>query len=406
MKIRIISLNCRSGINKKRKLEKLKHYLKEEDWQIAFLQETSKINERTQSILSTSLDVKILHYPHTDTKPGTGTAILVHSSLVDNILECNHLNGGRLIDLKITLNNEPFNLINAYINTRPAEKKKDLIILDKLIKGITNNIIIGGDFNCITEPTQRTGHTDQCKIDKEFVNLINTNYLIDTSNLFSKQGPTYIGQKSCSLLDRFLVSEKNICKSLSHKICPFSDHIMIILQLFSSETPKTSNKGYWKLNTELLNHTCIVDNIKHIWQEWRLIKNSFSRIQDWWDKGKEKIKKYLIKEGIQRAKSRNKEETEFYQLLTNELKSQNPNFPLINDLKQRLHEILTYKIEGVKVRSREILLPAEEKGSKNFYNIEIKNVIKEYIGSIKVAGREIVKGEDIKKEIELLYRSI
>ena len=81
------------------------------------------------------------------------------------------------------------------------------------------------------------------------------------------------------------------------------------------------------------------------------------------------IKQYLIKVGIKHAKLRRQAKEKIENDLIEATSQTILNFNKINELKKLLNEQMEYEIEGSKIRSRQILLPNEEKGSKGFQSI-------------------------------------
>ena len=403
---RIITLNCRSGINSKTKLRKLIQYLKENLWHVALLQETSSISNKNKDIISKELEANIYHYSETPGKAGTGTATLIKNNICSENPECNYVNGGRFTDIRIKLNNNYFNIINVYINTKKGAKIQDFKLLDEYIKKIQNHIIIGGDFNSITEKGQRGGNIEHRTTDKELIDLIQNNYLYDGSKEFSHNKPTYIGPNNAAILDRFLYSDNNIIKEYNTVLCPFSDHQMVTIDLFNKIKCK-KHKSYWKLNNSLLEDNRNIVTIKTYWEEWRLMKGNFKSISNWWEKGKKKIKEIFIEIGKRKAKQERDKMKELNKRIEQEMERGEINYELINNLRKELNELLEIKIEGARVRSRQLLLPEEEKGSKNFYNLEAKNIQQGAITSIlNEENKEIIDPNLIKEEIYNFYEKL
>ena len=122
--MRIISLNCRAGINNKDKLKKLIYYLQQHPWHIALLQETSKINAKAWDKISRALNVKILQDPNTQGKPGTGTATLIKDNILNKVVSHSFLHNTRTIEIIIEEDNQKYHILNTYIHTKNNEKHK------------------------------------------------------------------------------------------------------------------------------------------------------------------------------------------------------------------------------------------------------------------------------------------
>ena len=89
------------------------------------------------------------------------------------------------------------------------------IVEERIKKAIKNKdrIIIGGDFNGVTEISQRTGTIiDQRKQDAALINFLQQGNLVDLPTAMNCNEHTYIGKASTAMLDRFVAS-KNIIYS-------------------------------------------------------------------------------------------------------------------------------------------------------------------------------------------------
>ena len=76
-----------------------------------------------------------------------------------------------------------------------------------------------------------------------------------------------------------------------NKICPHSDHNMIILNMFNQrEIIDKKIFRVWKLNNSLLDRDTI-DKLAIFWEEWRYSLENFSSTMDWYLTGKEKVRK-------------------------------------------------------------------------------------------------------------------
>ena len=79
----------------------------------------------------------------------------------------------------------------------------------------------------------------------------------------------------------------------------------------------------------------------------------------------------------------------------------------MKNCKSEINKIINYRIEGMKVRSRELTLPNEEKGSRDFYNIDTMKKKQENIDCIvNEQNIEISEGSVIKQEIFKFYKDL
>ena len=82
----------------------------------------------------------------------------------------------------------------------------------------------------------------------------------------------------------------NSCEILP---CPFSDHAAVSLNCALPE-PIPRGPGRWKLNTSTLRDPSFRSLIVDFWSFWKQSKRFIRSIQEWWDKGKGRIKGLAI----------------------------------------------------------------------------------------------------------------
>ena len=75
--------------------------------------------------------------------------------------------------------------------------------------------------------------------------------------------------------------------------CPFSDHAAVTL-LCALPDPIPRGPGRWKLNASILQDPSFRSLIVDFWAVWKRRKASFLSIQEWWDRGKGRIKGLAI----------------------------------------------------------------------------------------------------------------
>lgn len=335
------------------------------------------------SDIENKLQCQVYHYTDDKISKCIGVAFLIKHRNKENIKDIKFsdiIGKGRLIKAELKLNNKNIVIYNLYGNVNKQMKITQWNKLSKMIEKDRPKydiLIIAGDFNSTLSPNDRMGGTwAKEPIDYNLINLMERNGLSDVSTILNKDTHTFIGPYGTSLLDRFLINDngKIHIKEYNNIICEFSDHNSIHLKLFhvTQSFKKPNHNKHWKLNSTLLDDFNIRDQIEYIWAEWRQFEDNFENKIDWYLLGKRKIKKFLIKQGIIKARKINNEEnqikSELNQLLTNKI----DNTERILQLKNKLNKILEYKIEGIKIRTQETTMPNEEKGSKQFYNIEMK----------------------------------
>ena len=110
--------------------------------------------------------------------------------------------------------------------------------------------------------------------------------------------------------------------------------------------------------------------------------------------------------GIRKAKEKRNKKDELQKKIKEHINKKEPDNKQINEYKKELDRILNYELEGARIRSRKLLLPGEEQGSKDFFALEIKNKKTESIESLLKDNREIYKENEIKEEIFQYYKEL
>ena len=405
--IGVITLNCRSGINTRLKLEKIIYFLNCYNWQIALLQETSKLNDESKEKMSEGLQAFVIQNPVTPNSPGCGVATLIKRDLLPHLHSYSYILMDRGISSLVELRGEVFNIINVYIHTGEKEKKDDFTALSEAVQG-ERRVIIGGDLNSISQVSQRISNSENVRVDTPLVEFIRHRDLIDLPVVFNKHEPTYFGKAGAAMLDRFLAHSTVEVKGYDVVCCPFSDHSLVRVHLFNhmQENLQHRPKGTWKLNVSLLGDSEVMQGLRILWEDWCIYKFSFENHGEWWDKGKKKMKQYLIGVGIKKAREKRGKLDSFQIALNKEVQTINPNFARIGELKNEINKIVEYELEGARVRSRHLLLPREESGSKDFYAFESKNKKTQMIESIFDGEKEVFESEKIKNIIYNFYRNL
>ena len=76
--------------------------------------------------------------------------------------------------------------------------------------------------------------------------------------------------------------------------CPYSDHSAVSF-VCPIPSPLPRGPGRWIFNVSLLADSDFGEVVKCFWRSWQACKLSFNSIQEWWDRGKEKLKGLAIR---------------------------------------------------------------------------------------------------------------
>ncbi len=181
-------------------------------------------------------------------------------------------------------------------------------------------------------------------------------------------------------LDRIYVnkSDNNRVMNVGISPCGFSDHHIVTIDF---NTARVSHpKSYWHFNVKLLNDKFFCENFKCFWEKWKLEKERFENVIQWWEVGKVHIKIFcqqfsynntvIVKREIERLeKGINDGENLLYLNTLGET----------NDLKKKrleLKTLLEERAKGALVRARISSIKEMDAPTKFFFNLERKVVKK------------------------------
>ena len=189
-------------------------------------------------------------------------------------------------------------MINVYAPSGTNKKKeREEFFREKLIyylRGNCENLILGGDFNCVISPRDVSSGNDSL-VSKALMNLIKQVGFKDITKGYHKLPEyTYVKHNYGSRLDRIYVKKffDNI-HSWSTVPVSLSDHNMVLFKL-NVKNMKTG-KGFWRLNTRILNEKETEENFTVVWSHIIAKKSSFENLILWWDYVKKNVESFLSK---------------------------------------------------------------------------------------------------------------
>jgi exonuclease III len=352
-----------------------------------------------------------------------GVAILIPHNIQYDIEDKITDEDGRILILKIKLNNTAYIICNIYAPT--LDHKVEQInfskrIQNKLFQFENENIILGGDFNLyfnlkVDKQDNMKNKCDNINYRNEILSLLDVFNLTDAwRELFPEtRRYTWHARGKSSRLDYFFLSEYLMNDLTSYKIIPglHSDHS--ILSLTFNNTNKNRGRGFWKFNNILLHDIQYVKNIKNILKE---CKSKYSNTQDKglvWELCKLEIRSYSVPYCIKRKKER----SAFKRNLEDELEKltitldNSPSEDLqnaYNITKKELEEIekeIT-KLNAIIFRSKAKWTEDGGKNTKYFLNLEKNNYTNKLITNLEVSGKLISDNKDISKEVTNFYNNL
>jgi len=402
--ISICSLNVR-GITEIKKRNTVFTWLKENKYNVCFLQETfctPAAKTQFQKYWRGDVFHSVSNSPHS-----RGVCILLSRNFSYNIISTHSDEDGRIVLLNLEIDNNEYTFVNIYAPNKVSDRisffkhLKNFIDIHSLNK---NRLFIGGDFNCVLVTTDRiSGKTDSSKCALE--DFVKTYNLVDCWKHFNpnSKGYTYIDpsrRMRNSRIDYIFCSSpvKPLC--ISSCICqaPAPDHKAVYLHFKTSFNKR--GKGYWKFNNSFLSERDFEVGVKELYM------NILSKYDDddvpryvLWEFIKLKIKEYCITYGIKRAKMKKDSYNEL-QIKLNELDEKlaenncETMFIKRREIKQKLDDYYREKSEGYQIRSRVKWVEDGEQSTKYFLNLEKGRQNYNRIISLKNVNMETVTTDE------------
>ena len=415
----ICSYNVR-GLGNDSKREQIFTWIKENNIDICFLQETHSSIE-TRNIWKQQWNGHAFFSGKSSNSEGTG--ILINSKFSCNIVKYSDLIEGRLQALNVKVNDKEITIINIY-----GPNKDDLAIFNTLENFIAENeehtFIIGGDFNTVIDPNidKKNGKVETHKACRQKIKQIMESF--DLRDIWRDKNPmlrqfTWHSSHRPPILcrlDYFLISNNlsNSVASCSQKASFKSDHSVVLLKLELKNEEK--GPGYFKLNNSLLLDEEYKVKIRQCINEITTI-NKDANPNTLWELIKGNIRNETIKYATFKKKQNNANEL----LLINELKTLEKDLIDATDIgevsrlkqdidtkKIELDRLTENKLNGQIIRSKAQIVEHGEKNSKYFASLEKKKSESKIISRLNVNGHITTDKHEIlseqKKYYETLYK--
>jgi exonuclease III len=336
---KIATLNI-NGITSPLKLQLLNNLLLRQDVDVALLQEIttddfSPLYNYT-AYVNEGLDKR-------------GTAILTRQGLYMKNIK--RLPSGRGIagQFKDTY------IINVYAPSG-AEKRRereDFFTREMAYLLPTNleDVILAGDFNCVTSQADCTGTPNGSKALTE----ITTNLALhDVYNTRIQKPPyTHYTTKSATRIDRIYLTG-NLQKRKQGAdtiIAPFTDHSAVVVRLTYQYQNIPQKTRQWRMNISMLDDGDFYDVMKRLWIRWKMNTRHYPNKTSWWDRYiKKRIKQTFIREGTARNKERRDMEEFYYTAIYHAIRStpNTENLAInIRRLKAKILQLTSQTMRGV-----------------------------------------------------------
>ena len=401
-----------NGIAEKQKRTLTFRYLKKLDADIILLQETHNATFNDEQTWTTEWGGQAFWSRGDNRSRGVAILIKPNSKMDMTIEDTQTDHEGRVVSIRTIINDNEYNIASVYAPNRPRQRKEFFNDLATQLTG-TENLLLGGDFNCIARPEldKQGGNPDSGTVGfKELKELTKT---LNLEDIWRKKNPTNkkftwnnrdFTQRS--RLDRWYIPIEYSEKTQTDiRACPYSDHSAVMI-IITPTRQRRKGRGFWKMNINILKDEKYKRTVKAFWTYWRSRKTKYDTRAEWWDIGKTKVKAITIEHCVRKVKAQKKEENKLLQQL-NELKQQQvPDTETIAEIEEKITEMEVAKARGLQIRSRAKWIEQGERSTKYFFSLEKK---KQPINTIKELETETgtVKTDlDILKTTQDFYQQL
>lgn len=389
--LNIVSLNARGLRGNKR--HAVFQWLKEKHYDVCLLQETY-CTYNFISKFKRGWSGDIVHSV-SDSAHSRGVCILFRKGLKHTVLDVHECKNGRFIAINLEINGNIFSIINVYCPNNLKQRIQFLGEIGEVINEFVSNkqnLIIGGDFNCVNENIDRSSSG----IDKSSEMLCKLKSKWNLIDIWRKLHPdsksnTYIDPSNRGFNSRidFFLCSNNIAtniKSSNIGCAPSPDHKFVDVSLKLSS--KNRGKGYWKMNSSILKENEYVKSMENLLSETINEYDGHICKQALWEFIKTRIKRYTIEYCTDRSKNKQneikslEEEVDKLDLALAKRKDENI-LKKRKECKLTLDNLYLEKAAGYQIRSRSKWVEQGEKSTKYFFGLEKSRQCENAIQSLK-----------------------
>ena len=240
-----------------------------------------------------------------------GTAIITRDSIsLENVIM---LPSGRAIAVKF----REIWIINIYAPSGTAWKQDRENFYNNevlyIIATAGEHIFLGGDFNCIFNPTDATGGYNYSRELQELIQGLSIIDIWQTNT--DRRGYTHISAYGASRLESTYVTKELNSRKQGVEVAAaaFTDQLAVCLRP-SSELPiMRTGRGLWKMDNDILTAITGWNKMQTLWEELQRQKRHYPDTAMWWDRCcKTKIKRFFQHEQAERRKEQRMMENHLY----------------------------------------------------------------------------------------------
>ena len=226
-------------------------------------------------------------------EPYSGVAVLFTAPVESRrVIE---LEMGRCLILDVLMKGQELRLINIY-GPQTKRDRKHLFLRIKPFLFTSRQVVFGGDFNTVTRSQDRGGARDRLAYDSVSLNSIASEARLVDVHIRHTPGhggfTYYRGSQIRSRIDRFYLKEETTFSPLKVVEVEFSDHCMIMFSLNFEESPQMG-RGYWKLNSALLEEAEVRQSFEDFLQTQVELLDLCDTKSEWWEIFKDRVAKFF-----------------------------------------------------------------------------------------------------------------
>jgi len=143
------------------------------------------------------------------------------------------------------------------------------------------DILLGGDFNCVLDAGDSTGHGSYSS---SLSTLIHGYSLRDAWQArLGKTAYTHYTVHRATRLDRFYPTEGLLRRKtgVATMAAVFTDHFAVVLRLSMGAPLLRRGRGTWKLRSDTLTSTRVMEDVQHHWTQWKKQQHLYPNINLW-----------------------------------------------------------------------------------------------------------------------------
>ena len=415
MAVSICTLNV-NGIAELHKREKVFTNLLDKHFDIYLLQETHLPDVTQGELWEKQWGGRALWSPGTNRSAGVG--LLLHPGSAIEIVDHKSDTDGRVLSVKLKLNDQFLQLINVYAPNKHSDRENFFATLWRLAFRNVDTIV-AGDFNCVPDAVLDKWGGDDTFGDKGIPQLHAFADSLSLEDVFRAKYPTeklftwFNGPHSVGCrLDRFYTPHAWRSRVRDHKGIPFSysdHHLVSITVQLGHSNPR--GRGVWKFNTRLLKSENFCADVNNFWPQWQSEKPVFSDPRVWWDAGKLQLKEIAIAHSVKAANTRKREraalDREFHNLQSRADPNNAAHCHRLLEIKDLLRAMDDEATEGCILRSKEQWTELGEKPTRYFYQLENSHQTRHAIHEIRVDNNNTVKtSRGVLRECNAFYSTL